>query len=656
MRTVWFAGFALLAAGCDFVEGIARASGPEHAYAQAVPMDTAGVVARRVAAALPGELDPAYMSMLPDGRSGVTVDWETGDLVRYELATGVVTRLTHNREPYEPGYADEVSVSPDGRHVAYAWEELLDTLGNGLIGLRILDLEGGSPRILYQGGDGSKEWADPRGWSPDGRTLSAVIKNAEGEWRVATIDVGSGEVRTVRSLDWRSPGRVEYSPDGRFLAYDRRPSAEDDARDVFVVDLARNGEFEVVASPADDRLLGWLPGSGQLLFQSDRSGTTGVWAQRLENGRATGDPVLVHPEFWKADPQSITADGRLFFSVQTDGFETMVADIDIASNTLRNIEPLLPGSESGRFFSHFRWSWDGSSTGIVTQQGPGRRFVLTVRSEATREVREYPLPVQVGYPGWPFFSRDGNTVAMGARIIGGIPLPSPDGDWNAIVRVDLLTGRIEIDDVLHWGAALLPDGRSALIGRNDPPPDGRVLRPFVRTFSIRDLARHTERVLFAAEQSGGGLFTPDGRSVVTFGSMRPGGPNEPFLTPLDGSSGPRPMSDSPLLLPARAEFRFDPAGGALIAVFDEADRTATGVFPNRTQKALTVERIPLDGSQRTSATVVLPDEFPLINLGRVSGGPTISPQADRILYATGSPAFELWVLEGLPDAATASDR
>jgi hypothetical protein len=300
---------------------------------------------------------------------------------------------------------------------------------------------------------------------------------------------------------------------------------------------------------------------------------------------------------------------------------------------------------------HFSFSGDGNSTAIVTQPGLESRFVLAVRSEATREIREYPLPLQVGYAGPPNFSRDGNTVALSVDVVGG---PIPFGEvWNAIIRVDLLTGRMEIDNVKHNHLVLLPDGRSALIARDewtDPQSS-------VRTYFIRDLARHTERVWFQMENDLTGGLTPDGQSVLSLPAGHPGGPRQAFLTPLDGSSGPRPISDAPLLLPSGGDVRFDPSGDALIAVFEEAERTYAGDFTRHSVEALTWERIPLDGSPRTSTTVRFPDAFPALARVSAVSRPTVSSRADRILYMTGAPAFELWVLEGLPGApASAVDR
>jgi hypothetical protein len=325
-----------------------------------------------------------------------------------------------------------------------------------------------------------------------------------------------------------------------------------------------------------------------------------------------------------------------------------VADVDLGANALRNVEPLVPGSENGGAVSHASFSGDGRYTGIVTRPGPEIRFVLSVRSEATREIREYPLPIRVDYTWAPKFSRDGNTVALSAEIFGG--LVPPRNGWNAIIRVDLLTGRMEIDEVVHTHfVGLLPDGRSALIARNDRPAVTPMSQSFVRNYSIRDLARHTERALFHMENDRWGGLTPDGQSMLSLPASHPGGPREGFLIPLDGSSGPRPISDAPLPLPAGGEVRFDPSGGALIAIFEEAERTYTGVFTRHSIEALTWERIPLDGSPRTSTTVRFPNEFPAIDVLPSGGLPTVSPRADRILYVTGgAPAYELWVLEGLP--------
>ncbi|MBM4183498.1 MAG: response regulator [Gemmatimonadetes bacterium] len=67
------------------------------------------------------------------------------------------------------------------------------------------------------------------------------------------------------------------------------------------------------------------------------------------------------------------------------------------------------------------------------------------------------------------------------------------------------------------------------------------------------------------------------------------------------------------------------------------------VFEDRLTREVATQRVLLDGSSRTTATVVLPPEYP--SNGR--GTPVISPTGDRILYSSGVPAHELWGLEGL---------
>ena len=96
----------------------------------------------------------------PDGRYLSYVDWDTGDLAIYEIATGNKRRLTNNSSEYDE-YAEYSRWSPDGKQVVYTWYNK-----NGDSDLRIVGLDGSKPRILYS----NKEvtWALPYGWSPDG--------------------------------------------------------------------------------------------------------------------------------------------------------------------------------------------------------------------------------------------------------------------------------------------------------------------------------------------------------------------------------------------------------------------------------------------------------------------------------------------------------
>jgi WD40 repeat protein len=627
---------ALLITGCEWADELARGSAPEHADAQTVPMDTAGVVARRVVAELPGELTPNDMTLLPDGRSAVVNDWATGDLVLYDLESGTSRNLTNIPDPWESAASYSTRVSPDGETVVYGWEVYSDPYK---VELRTLKLSGGTPRTIYS----TPDWVDPLAFAPDGRTVAAVHFGDEGA-QILLVPIDGGEARLIRTLDWRGPGRVEFSPDGRYLAYDRPAGSDEENSDIYLVDLTTNREHVIVESPADDGLLGWIPGSNELLFTSDRTGTTGAWTQHVVEGRAAGSAVLVRPDFWRASARGFTADGRFFYAVQSAGPNVWTATLDTRNGAVGDAEAVLPEPIAGGQPPSSAWSADGRAIAVAWRRNRGHGSTLTVRSVSSAETRDYPLPNRLNYIAAPLvWSPDGTAVFLRARLGG-----DSTNAW-VLVRVDLATGRSEIFNIPKAGREMfnwfevLPDGRSVLVRRRINPlrPD----EPNVVRLSLRNLDSGTERDVFKVQGSTlPFVLSPDGDHAVVGRAVGlpnrgpQGGQSETrlewFTIALSGDGQPQKVAEGP-------------AGGGGASLFLESSAAALLQVKPRTSGPINqgpweLHRIPLDGAPMTSTPLRLPEQATT-----VTGFVLLSPNGDRLSFTSGQPTYELWVLEGL---------
>ncbi len=107
--------------------------------------------------------DPA-----PDGRSAVAVRNRDGlsELVRVDLATGVLTPLAAPDAAALDAVYDRPRVSPDGRRLAYARHR------EGSWRLVVQELDGGTVRDLAPPAGGT---VSSPAWSADGRTIYAVV-------------------------------------------------------------------------------------------------------------------------------------------------------------------------------------------------------------------------------------------------------------------------------------------------------------------------------------------------------------------------------------------------------------------------------------------------------------------------------------------------
>ena len=105
-----------------------------------------------------------------------------------------LTRLT-----YGPGLQTDVSWSPDGRRVAYAWNR------DGNFDIWVQSIDGGDPTRV------TSSTADERqpAWSPDGQRL--VLRSEDDGGGLFTVDINGGPVRRIaphgRRPAWMPNGR-----------------------------------------------------------------------------------------------------------------------------------------------------------------------------------------------------------------------------------------------------------------------------------------------------------------------------------------------------------------------------------------------------------------------------------------------------------------
>lgn len=532
-----------------------------------------------------------------DGRYLSYVDWTTSDLAIRDLATGQNRRLTNKHG----GYPYFSTISPDSRQVAYSWCCTTD----GRFELRLLPIngapDGAKPRVLYS--NENVFYLQPRGWSPDGKHVLGTLHS-----QIALISVADGAARVLKSLDWRYPQGVSFSPDGRYIVYDV-PAKEDSAdRDIFVLAADGSRETPLVEHPGNDFALGWAPDGKNILFASDRTGATGAWAIGVADGRPQGEPQLVKADVGPISPLGFTGKGAFYYALQSGLQDVYIATLDPATGKI--LAPPSPATQ--RFMggnSSPAWSPDGQYLAYLSrrdnsipQLGPR---VITIRSVQSGQERELSNTLRGFFtPIRLHWSPDGRSLLASGN----------DKGRPGLYRIDAQTGEVAplAQEVSRYAFGVWStDGKAIFYVHGSPQDENYGIR-------VRELETGREK----------DLYRPTTRSQLRYLALSPDGRWLAFV-----SRGGAQEAGTPLLvMPA--------AGGELRELFkasrpEALEWTADGthlLFASGSE----LWRIPAEGGQ--------PER---LGLKTLSANATLSvhPDGRRIAFTGGEQMHEIWVME-----------
>jgi Tol biopolymer transport system component len=440
----------------------------------------------------------------PDGKLLTFVDWETGDLAVRDLATGEKRRLT-NKGTWEKSnaYAFHPVPSRDGKLVAYGF--IYNTQQRE--DLRIVGIDGGEPRVVYTNPE--VDFMYPNDWSPDGSQILMYMQRKDHTSQIALVNSSDGTVRVLKSLDWRGTGKMSFSPDGKYIAYDF-PAREDvEQRDIYVLASDGSSESVLVNHPANDAVAGWSPDGKYVLFASNRTGNMSLWLAPVKDGKAAGEAQVVRRDVEvsaSALPMGFTRDGSFFYGADVSPQDVYLASFDSASGKVRGAPTRMVEQYVG---ANSRADWSHNSKFVVyaSKRRPGPRYiqdVLIVRNTATDA--EHVVPTPLSYPFMPRWSPDDRYLA-----VGGVDQKGRDG----IFRVDPVSGETTMlvpanghyVGMAGWSA----DGRSLIYYlQNIPDSTVAVVMQAVDGSESHDLYRVTGKA-FTIQPAD---VSPDGRQVA----------------------------------------------------------------------------------------------------------------------------------------------
>ena len=569
-----------------------------------------GVVVRQVWSG-PGV--DAFGSPSPDGRYLTFTDWETGDLAIRELSTGETRRLTTKGTQIPPmAFALNSKISPDNKLVAYSWMNQYGTYD-----LRLIGIDGSADRVLYSHEDIE---AYPHEWSTDGKHIATFFySNKDKNSQIVWISVEDGSVRVLKTMleGHGTSAGVSHSPDGRYIVYDNAVKEDPANYDIYLLATDGSGEIPLVEHPANDRVLGWVPGGNEILFRRDYLGSWDVWTMPVANGKPAGYPKRIISDVGGITPMGFTQDGSFYFSSMTRRFTVEVALFDQNTGTMQE--------QSGRTFlgSNYQavWSPDGNYLAFINEQAgiEGSGFYhrpLHILNLKTGEERELAADIEVRFPSW---SPDGSSVL----ITGYDKRKSDQKDYNGgVYKIDVQDGHVSelvkfppVQDFLLdvWWTKSVADWSK----------DGKAIFYLNRgIINMLDLESGTEKQLYQNKNLVRLLdLSPDGERLVC------------------GTMNEKEATTSLLMLPV--------SGGEPVELYNYQGFSGTRIvltwtpdgkyllFPEKLNQGSVMWRISPDGGE--------PER--LWQSDKEYSSLSIHPDGQQIVFSTFEQAVEIWVME-----------
>ncbi|MCJ7716871.1 MAG: tetratricopeptide repeat protein, partial [Anaerolineales bacterium] len=265
-----------------------------------------------------------------DGRFRSGVDWEGwGDLAVHNLINGEMRTLTHEADSGR--FVLNSAISKDGKQVAYCWWGPDHTYD-----LCLVDVDNPSPRTLYRQ-EGEEVY--PITWLSDKELIVGRNIRKSGSTQICSVSILDGTIRVLKEYGTGWP-QIAGSPDGKYIAYDFEDQANNGNRDINLYPMDGSDEISLVNHPANDRVLGWVPGRKEFLFISDRSGNWDLWAMPVDNGKRSGPVKRIYHDIGEVLPVGFTQNGDCFFGFYRRSFNTYLTPF--------NAEKGEPNEQSGK--------------------------------------------------------------------------------------------------------------------------------------------------------------------------------------------------------------------------------------------------------------------------------------------------------------------
>ncbi len=285
------------------------------------------------------------------------------------------TRRLTRRPPGSKEFAYFSIFAPDSRRLAYAWFNAA-----GFYELRTTSVEGETPRVIYRNEETA--FVQPCAWSPDGTQILTLLFRRDSTSQIAIIPAAGGRARVLRSLPWIYPKKMDFSPDGRWIVYDRFRVEGRPERAVYLLAVDGGQEAPLLDTTASHLFPLWSP-DGQRVYYVDEA-TADLYAVRIEGAQRAGSPERVAQGLGRLLPMAITAARDLYYGLRAGRTDIMTP--------AGAIKTRFPGQNSSP-----AWSADGQTLAYLSRRGTenyGRESrVIVLNRPQENDERELPWSI-----------------------------------------------------------------------------------------------------------------------------------------------------------------------------------------------------------------------------------------------------------------------
>lgn len=337
-------------------------------------------------------------------------------LMVFDPATGQSRKV--GRAKFTETFLRISSVSPDGQHV------IVQALGSGRDRLRLINIVTGAVTEIGTVPTELSELTLGK-WSAVDDRVECRIRRRDGSQALALL-ARTGSLEIVFEFPG-IPHGFSRSRDGRFIAFDILADKLRGQRDLRVCEIRSKECIPVAEHPGNDFFPQWDP-EGNLLFNSDRTGTYGLWKSTVRQLRVTAPPTLVRDtgrQFMIV--HGFTEAGDMYYDLQSAPHDIYASEIDDKTQAAPpvRLSPRAIDSAKGAV-----WSPDGQSLAYIARRGPFAErgaMRIVVQDTGTGAEREFQYDMQPGLnwiPGTVDMNRlawspDGRVIALRSSLVEG---------------------------------------------------------------------------------------------------------------------------------------------------------------------------------------------------------------------------------------------